>query len=80
MDGRQAGSYSSLQLTRYLVNWHNIALTLFDRTGGGQILIERHRLIASLDGRGPDLAPSGVTSKAANGGHFKTGQRNVAWD
>jgi hypothetical protein len=23
---------------------------------------------------------SGVTSKAANGGHFKTGQRNVAWD
>jgi hypothetical protein len=25
-------------------------------------------------------AASGVTSKAANGGHFKTGQRNVAWD
>jgi len=71
MDGRQAGSYSSLQLTRYLVNWHNIALTLFDRTGGGQILIERHRLIASLDGRGPDLAllaipntlPTGLKNK-----------------
>jgi hypothetical protein len=26
------------------------------------------------------LVTSGVTSKAANGGHFKTGQRNVAWD
>jgi hypothetical protein len=26
------------------------------------------------------VLPSGVTSKAANGGHFKTGQRNVAWD
>src|ERR1700677_4128744 len=26
------------------------------------------------------LLASGVTSKAANGGHFKTGQRNVAWD
>jgi hypothetical protein len=24
--------------------------------------------------------PSGVTSKPANGGHFKTGQRKVAWD
>jgi len=23
---------------------------------------------------------SGVTSKPANGGHFKTGQRKVAWD
>ena len=23
---------------------------------------------------------SGVTSKAANGGHFKTGQRKLAWD
>jgi hypothetical protein len=27
----------------------------------------------------PTMA-SGVTSKAANGGHFKTGQRKVAWD
>jgi hypothetical protein len=26
------------------------------------------------------IKASGVTSKAANGGHFKTGQRNVAWD
>jgi len=28
------------------------------------------------------LAPStsGVTSKPANGGHFKTGQRKSAWD
>jgi hypothetical protein len=24
--------------------------------------------------------PSGVTSKPANGGHFTTGQRKVAWD
>ena len=27
-----------------------------------------------------DDPASGVTSKAANGGHFKTGQRKVAWD
>jgi lambda repressor-like predicted transcriptional regulator len=26
------------------------------------------------------IEPPGVTSKPANGGHFKTGQRKVAWD
>ncbi len=27
-----------------------------------------------------NLKASGVTAKPANGGHFKTGQRKVAWD
>jgi len=40
---------------------------------------------AKLNGLDPEaylreVLTSGVTSKAANGGHFKTGQRNVAWD
>jgi hypothetical protein len=37
--------------------------------------VESGRRLKSIANR-----PSGVTSKAANGGHFKTGQRNVAWD
>jgi hypothetical protein len=35
-------------------------------------------MVRLIDGQ--NAITSGVTSKAANGGHFKTGQRNVAWD
>jgi hypothetical protein len=43
---------------------------LNDPAEGFRSKLEQHR---------PTIA-SGVTSKAANGGHFKTGQRNVAED
>jgi hypothetical protein len=50
-----------------------------------------HRFLPIRNGLVPNTAhsmldlataatPSGVTSKAANGGHFKTGQRKLAWD
>ena len=50
-----------------------------DRTGLGLCILSESGP-ASIQTVLKTLEASGVTAKPANGGHFKTGQRKVAWD